>query len=268
MGTPGDDGPADGLADALLVGCVGDRGAAGVGGGEGGDLDGDGGAGQVVEGAEGGSGEDDGEFGADQGGAELVGEEEALPERGGLGGLPGDDGARGFEVVGGGKVGGDDVDAVAAGGGVEDEAGGGMGVVGDLGALVGKEGDGGIGVAGEDDGDAAGAEEGTETGGEGQREVFFEEMFVEGGSGLGASVGGIEKDDGSGGWRGLLRGLLRVERGRDEEEARQDGEGEASRDVLGGGVKGVRGCVSIVNGGRVGSGLEGWVCWLSTAPPL
>ena len=111
-------------------------------GDERGDLDGDGGAGEVVEGADGGAAEDDGELGVLEGEADLVGEAEALGDGGGLGGVPGGRWAWGpSESLGGVRVGGDDVDAVAAVGGVEDEAGGGMGVVGDLGALVGGEGE-------------------------------------------------------------------------------------------------------------------------------
>ena len=55
-----------------------------------GDLDGDGGADEVVERAEGGATEDDREFGALKGEADLVGQGEALGDGGRLGGVPGD----------------------------------------------------------------------------------------------------------------------------------------------------------------------------------
>jgi len=208
----------------LLVGGVSDWGCAGAAGAEGGDLDGDGGAGEIVQRPEGGAAEDDGEFGALEGEADLVGEVEALGNGGGLGGVPGDIGVRVFEVVGcEGR--GDDVNAVAAGGGVEDEAGGGVRVVADLGALVGGEGDGGVDFVGGDDGEAAGGEEGAEAGCEGEGDVFFEEVVGEVGSGVGASVSGIEEDDGAGGGLLGLRG--------DGDEARQDGKGEACGDVSG-----------------------------------
>ena len=80
-----------------------------------------------------------------------------------------------------------------------------------------------VGVAGGDDGEAAGGEEGAETGGEGEGEVFFEEVVGEVGAGVGASVGGVEEDDGAG--YGLLGG------DGDREECRQDGEGEVRRDL-------------------------------------
>ena len=117
------------------------------------------------------------------------------------------------------------MDAGAAGGGVEDEAGGGMGVVGDLGALVGGEGDGRVGVAGGDDGEAAGGEEGAEAGGEGEGDVFFEEVVGEVGAGVGASVGGVEEDDGAGGGLLGLGGCSRVRRsvGEEFERGRQGG---------------------------------------------
>ena len=107
------------------------------------------------------------------------------------------------------------MDAVAAVGGVEDKAGGGMGVVGNLRALVGGEGDDGVGVASGDYGEAAGGEEGSETGGEGQGDIFFDEVVREVGAGIWAAVGGVEEDDGAGG--GLLGGG-------DGEQARQDDE--------------------------------------------
>jgi hypothetical protein len=114
---------------------------------------------------------------------------------------------------------------------VEDEAGGGVGVVGDLGALVGQEGYGGIGVAGGDGGDSAGGEERAEADSEGQSEVFFDEMVVEGGAGLWAAMGGVEEDNRSG--CGLLGGELRG-------EARQEDEDEAADDVLRGSGQGER----------------------------
>ncbi len=88
MGAVGGEGCGDGFGGALLVGVVGDGGG-GVGG-QGSEFDGDGGAGEVVERADGGSGEEDGELGAVEGKADLVGKTEALGEGGGLGGVPGD----------------------------------------------------------------------------------------------------------------------------------------------------------------------------------
>ena len=124
-----------------------------------------------------------------------------------MGGVPGNGvaGVRVVAVVGRGEVGGDEVDAVAAGGGVEDEAGGGVGVVGDLGALVGGEGGGRVGVAGGDDGEAAGGEEGAEAGSEGQSDGFFGTVVGEPGPGVGAAVGGVEEDDGAREWVAGLR---------------------------------------------------------------
>ena len=92
MVAPGDQGGGDGTDDTLLVCGVGDGRGVGVGGDERGDLDGDGGAGEVVERADGGSAEDDGEFGMLKGEADLVGEGEALGDGGGLGGVPRDGG--------------------------------------------------------------------------------------------------------------------------------------------------------------------------------
>ena len=74
---------------------------------------------------------------------------------------------------------------------MEDEAGGGVSVVGDFGALVGGEGDGGVGVAGGEEGEACGGELGSEASGEGEGEVFFEDVVGEVGSGVEASVGGV-----------------------------------------------------------------------------
>ncbi len=122
------------------------------------------------------------------------------------------------------------MDAGAAGGGVDDEAGGGFGVIGDAGALVGGE--VGVGVVGGDYGEAGGTEERAETGGEGQGEIFFHGVVGEVGSGVGASVGGVEEDDGAdgfgrlwdgegllqwrcGGWLCGLRGGLSLGLGRD-----------------------------------------------------
>jgi hypothetical protein len=146
-----------------------------------------------------------------------------LGNGGGLGGVPGDGGVWVREVVWC-EGGGDDVNAGAAGGGVEDKACGGVGVVADLGALVGSEGNGGVGFVGGDDSEAAGGEKGAEAGGEGEGNVFFEEVIGEVGTGVGASVSGIEEDEGAGGGLLGLRG--------DGDEARQDGEGEAC-DLLG-----------------------------------
>ena len=199
----------------MLVGGVGDWGWVGIGGFEWGDLDGDGGAGQVIEGAERGAAEDDGEPGVLKGEADLVGEGKALGDGCGLGGVPGNCRVGLVEIAGWSKGGGDDVDAVAAVGGVEDKASGGMGVVGNLRALVGGEGDGGVGVAGGDYGEAAGGEESSETGGEGQGDIFFDEVVREVGARIRASMGGVEEDDGAG--SGLLGGGKR-------EQARQDGE--------------------------------------------
>ena len=74
-----------------------------------------------------------------------------------------------------------------------------MGVVGDLGALVGGESDAGVGIAGGHDVEAAGGELSAEARGEGESEVFFEEVVGEVSAGVGASVGGVEEDKGAGG---------------------------------------------------------------------
>ena len=74
--------------------------------------------------------------------AEGVSQDHALGDGGGLSGVPGNRVAGvGFVVVGRREVGGDDMNAVAAGGGVEDEAGGWVGVIGYFGALVCGEND-------------------------------------------------------------------------------------------------------------------------------
>ena len=153
---PGVEGVGDGFGDVLLVGGVGDGGLV-VAVDEGGDLDGDGWADEVIDGADGGSAEDDGEFGVLEGEADLVGEGRLWGMEAAWAVFQGMV-AWGVSSLVGREGGGDDVDAGAAVGGVEDEAGGGVGVVGDLGALVGGEGDGGVGVAGGDDGEAGGGE--------------------------------------------------------------------------------------------------------------
>jgi hypothetical protein len=153
---------------------------------------------------------------------EFVGEAEALGDGGGLSSLPLNGGVGGVGVsgvVGGREGGGDDVDAVTAGGGVEDEAGGRVGVVGDFGALVGGEDDSGVAVAGGDHGNAAGGEEGSDGGCEGEREVLFEDIVGEVGSGVGAAVGGIDEDDRA----GLLAPGDHGKERREEGEARGDG---------------------------------------------
>lgn len=153
-----------------------------------------------------------------------------MGDGGGLGGVPGDGvaggGGGGVEVLWGrGQGGGDEMNAVAAGGGVEDEAGGGANAVGDLGALVGREWNGGVGVAGGDDGETVGGEKSAEAGGEGEGEVFFEEVVGEVGSGIRTSVCGVEKDDDAGRLLGGQR-ESRQEEGRGEEfERRVQGSG-------------------------------------------
>ena len=72
VSAPGGEAGGDGLGDLLLVVGVGDGGGVTVVGGEGGDLDGDGGAGEVVEGADGGAGEQYGKPGVDESEAELL----------------------------------------------------------------------------------------------------------------------------------------------------------------------------------------------------
>ncbi len=139
-------------------------------------------------------GEDDGDFGLKERCADEVGELEAGGDEGGLGGVPGD-GLPGFDFAGVGEGGGEEVDAGAAGGGVDEEAGGGAGVVGEAGALVGGDGVGGVGVAWGDDVEAGCGEGGAELGGEGEGEVFLEDVVGELGSGVGASVGGVEEDE-------------------------------------------------------------------------
>ena len=96
------------------------------------------------------------------------------------------------------------MDAGAAGGGMEEDAGGGSGVVGLAGALVWREGVGGVCVAWGDDGEVGDGERGAEARGEGEGEIFFEDVVGELGSGVGAAVGGIEKDEVAvgGGWGG------------------------------------------------------------------
>lgn len=94
------------------------------------------------------------------------------------------------------------MDSGAAGGCVEDDAGGGVGVVADLGSLVGGERSGGVGVAGGDDTESGCAEGGSQAADEGEGDVFFEDVVGEVGAGVGASVGGVDEDDGARG--GLL----------------------------------------------------------------
>ena len=211
MGAPGGEGGGDGFGDALLVGGVGDRGGGRVGVGERGDLDGDGGAGEVVERAEGGLGEGDGEFGVEEGEAELVGEAEALRDGGGLGGVPGD-GAGGLgRLAGRAEVmrwmpgfrlavawrrrqaaGRAWLAAPARWSGGRAAAGSASRVV-----TTAKSG---------------GGERGFEASGEGEGDVFFEEIVGEVGSGVGASVGGVEEDEGA--------GLLGERGGREQDEER------------------------------------------------
>jgi hypothetical protein len=104
---------------------------------------------------------------------------------------------------------------------VEDKAEAGVTLVGDLGALVGGEGDGGVGLAGGEDGETCCGEDGTEAVGEGEGEVFFEEIVWEVGSGIGASVSGVQEDGGAGlRGRRLLGGGGERQQG---EEERDDG---------------------------------------------
>ncbi len=93
-------------------------------------------------------------------------------------------------------------------GGVDEDAGEGAGAVGDLDALVvegllrlwgrgvgfGRPGGGEVGAAGEDDVEAAGGEEGFEAVGEGEVEVFFEDVAGDSGAVVDAAVGGVEDD--------------------------------------------------------------------------
>ena len=118
-----------------------------------------------------------GEFGAAEGGAELVGELLALRDPRGLRGEPGG----GDGLAGGGvELGGVEVDAGAAGGGVEQKAGERARVVGDAGAVVEREGRAGggwgcVAVARHDDGEAARGEQRAQAEGEGEGDVFFDE---------------------------------------------------------------------------------------------
>jgi len=94
-----------------------------------------------------------------------------------------------------------------------------VGVVADLGSLVGGKGSCGVGVTGGDDAESGGAKGGSEAGGEGEGDVFFEEVVGEMGSGVRASVGGIEEDEGA--RSGLLGcGQWDDARCKDEEKAR------------------------------------------------
>jgi len=221
VAAPGGEGCDDGLGDILLIDGIGDRGWVAVGGDEWGDLNGDRGAEEVIEGPQGGAAENHRELGALEGQADLVGEAEALRDGVCLGGVPWDCGVGFVDVGWRSKRGGDDVNAVAAAGRVKDEAGGGVAVVADLSALIGGEGNGRIGIAGGDDGESAGAERGAEPGSEDQGKVFFEHVVGEMGAGVRASVRWIEEDDGAGG------GLL----GRDGKR-RQEDDGEMRGDVL------------------------------------
>ncbi len=100
---PEDHGVGDGVGDALLVGGVG---GGGLGlGAEGGELERDGGAGHGVDGTDGGAANDQGNANAVDGGGKIAGEAEGVGERGGLGGVPGDDWAYVGGHVGGERVG-------------------------------------------------------------------------------------------------------------------------------------------------------------------
>ena len=90
MGSPGDEGGGEGLGYLLLVGGIGDGKGFGGAVGEWCQFDGDGWAGEIVEGADGGFAKDEREFGAIEDEAELVDEAEALGNGGGLGGVPGE----------------------------------------------------------------------------------------------------------------------------------------------------------------------------------
>ncbi len=218
MAAPGEQGRGDGPGEPPLVDGVRDLGGTGD---EWGDLDGDGRAGERVDGLDGGVRQVDGEVGAGDGGADLAGEAEALGDTVGLRRLPREDarsgrGGRGVGVgvdVGGGfgrrERRGDDVDAVAGGGGVEEDAGDRVGVVGDAGALVrrgcrrwglrvlrvGGGGRRGVCLTGEEDGEVVAGEEGADTVGERQGDVLLEKAVVELGSVVGAAVCGVEEDE-------------------------------------------------------------------------
>ncbi len=222
MTAPGGESGKDRFGDILLVVGVGDRDGVGVGRGDGGDLDGDGGAGEVIEWADGGTAKNDGEFGVLDGEANLVGEAEALGDGGGLGCVPGDGGVR---LVGAFvERGGDDVHAAAAVGGVQDEAGGGMSVIDDLGALIGGEDYGRVGLACGQDRETAGGEESAKAGGEGEGDIFFEEIAGQVGTGVGTAVGRVDEDRGVRG--GLLGGSDAVHQKKDGEHQRELFEGE------------------------------------------
>ena len=143
-------GRGQGGDDALLVGGVGDGGWILAGNEQRGYFDGDGGAGEVVEGADGGVTGECGEIGLVRARPSWLARrrlwvtEAAWAVFQGMGRMRRSCRASSDGVQGGGE----DVDAGAGGGGVEDDAGEGVGVVGDFGALVGGEGNGGVGVAG------------------------------------------------------------------------------------------------------------------------
>ena len=82
--SPEDESGGEGLGNAGLVGGVGGA----LGGGEGGELNQDGGTGEIVERADGGAAAVDGEAGLGERGGDLGGEALALREGVGLGGVP------------------------------------------------------------------------------------------------------------------------------------------------------------------------------------
>jgi hypothetical protein len=107
---------------------------------------------------------------------------------------------------------------------MEDEAEGGAIVIGYFGALVGGEGGGGIGSVRGDDSEVVGGEKGAETIVEGESDIFFDKVVGEARPGVGASVSGVEEDEGAGG--GCLGRRWSLGEGCDAAEAEQERDDE------------------------------------------
>jgi hypothetical protein len=83
------------------------------------------------------------------------------------------------------------------------------------GALIGEKTGGRVGVAGRDDGESLGGDCWAEALSEGESDVFFERIVRQVGSGVRASVCGIEEDEVAiEGGEGLRRGRCRLRSGR------------------------------------------------------
>ena len=194
MAAPKDEGVGHGFGYALLVCRIGDRGGIAAVNGERGNLERDGGTGEVVERAKGHAAEDERDVGAAESGAELVGEPEALRNPWALGAVPEEGAGLGVRRHEGGGI---KVNTAAAGGGVDDDAGDRSGVVGYPGAVVEGEGGGWVWLvvlAAGEDAEAVLRQQRAQTDGEGERDILFENLTVEMSAGVLAAVGGIEKD--------------------------------------------------------------------------